>query len=576
MRSIETVLANKIIFWSIFAVLAAFHLFASISNMSDKFDNEPAAGPFGGIRLHYLKVLNFDFSTGVSSQGGTSHILDNFMKSAVSGTHGLLDFLHWYVYSGIYDMLGIPINEFWLLLAQTAVMFSALVIMALLIKRLYDSYIAAISFIIISSQLYLQHSISFYIIPVNTLFEGLLLFAIYRYNRKESGYLSGLWLFMMLFVNSACGNAIKLPIYFFFIWAVIYKRNGCGPLRSFKEYIAGKPSNLIFTVPVAAALVMHLYVYKRIGESNLGMLGWISQKIGFGAPVISKFASFGNSLNGLIFGGAWDWWAFFIIAVFYAIALLRGGRKMPLLLFPLLYYFYLINLEPYSAMLPYLIISTIAISEVFNLAEGVKERRAGRLCGVFAVLFASYMLLTPVIAVARSSAAGRRPVPNYLKSIGYYLREHMSREDKIASLLSDTQNILNEYYYGKNFFKSPVFGKYIYDLRNLTTPFSPSNPVTSEEADTEFAFYVVSAGSYANDNDYAGFVNKAIKKYSLKKVADVTEGRVVFASIYSSMPLPYEKVETKEANRAFDKKYANLKKLFYNHHVGVASTWGFY
>lgn len=59
-------------------------------------------------------------------------------------------------------------------------------------------------------------------------------------------------------------------------------------------------------------------------------------------------------------------------------------------------------------------------------------------------------------------------------------------------------------------------------------------------------------------------------------IADIASGGTVYASVYSSRPLAYEGIEINDANGKFDRKYANIKKLFYNRHVGVASTWGFY
>ncbi|HRZ67845.1 MAG TPA: hypothetical protein P5521_06895, partial [Candidatus Omnitrophota bacterium] len=482
----------------------------------------------------------------------------------------LLDFAHWYAYSGIYDILGIPVNEFWLLFAQAVVMFCGLALMSYAVYRLYDDAAAAVIFLAISSQVYVQHSISFYIIPANTFYEGLLLLALYFYDWKGKGLARKAPLLVMLFISSACGNVIKLPVYLYFAWAAAYKRDNYGPVRSVREYFVKNPSNLILAVPVIAAAVAHIYVYKRIGESNLGLLGWVSQKVGIGAPLVSKFAAVGSSLKSMLLSGVWQWWAFAALAAFYAIAVMRGKRLVLLLLFPVVYYMYLINLEPYSAMLPYVIIASIAVAQAFRMAG------AKRVSVAAAAAFAAYIIWVPAAANISSLVSPMERKPNYLKSVGYYLREHMEKDDKIASLLDQKENILNEYYYGKNFFKSPVFGKYIYDMRNISEPPSPSNPVAEGETDMEFPFYVVSASCYKKDAGYALFVDNLVKKYSLKRSADIVSGGTVYASVYSSRPLAYERIEVQDANGRFDGKYANIKNLFYNRHVGVASTWGFY
>ncbi|HPN66750.1 MAG TPA: hypothetical protein PLV09_04960, partial [Candidatus Omnitrophota bacterium] len=282
------------------------------------------------------------------------------------------------------------------------------------------------------------------------------------------------------------------------------------------------------------------------------------------------FAAVGSSLKSMLLSGVWQWWAFAALAAFYAIAVMRGKRLVLLLLFPVVYYMYLINLEPYSAMLPYVIIASIAVAQAFRMAG------AKRVSVAAAAAFAAYIIWVPAAANISSLVSPMERKPNYLKSVGYYLREHMEKDDKIASLLDQKENILNEYYYGKNFFKSPVFGKYIYDMRNISEPPSPSNPVAEGETDMEFPFYVVSASCYKKDAGYALFVDNLVKKYSLKRSADIVSGGTVYASVYSSRPLAYERIEVQDANGRFDGKYANIKNLFYNRHVGVASTWGFY
>lgn len=572
----ESIIKTNIIFLAILLAMAAFHIFVSVSGMPNKFDSEPGAGAFGGIRLHYLKIWNFDFSKGISSKGGTSHILDNFIKSAVSGTHGMLDFLHWYIYAGIYDFLGIPINEFWLLTAHTLVMMIALLIMCFLLERIYDNRLTAIIFIVIASSFYISYSRSFYIIPPNTLMETLLLCALYYYNCKEDRLLVRISLIILIFLNTASGNVIKLPLFLLFIWCINYKANGLNIVKAFREYVVKKPANLIFVIPALIAISGHFYVYSRIGASNLGILGWISQKIGIGAPAFSRLTLIKQALEKFIFAGLTDWWIIIIISAFCSLVVLRGGRKTPLLLFPLFYYFYLANLEPNSAMLAYIILISIGISAMFSILKGIKEEHPRRLSYVFISIITLYVLATPISERVYSVIQKEKVAPNYLKSIGFFLREKMTREDRIASLLSEPDNILNEYYYGKTFFKSPVFGKEIYDYRNLSCPQSADNPVLPDEIDREFPFYVVSEKFYKNDKAYSEFINALMKRYPLKKVADVMQGNVIYASVYSSRPVGYTKVEIDETNREFDKKYANLKNLFYNHHVGVASTWGYY
>ncbi len=542
--------------------------------MPNVFQSEPGAGVFGGIRLYYLNPLNFNFSKGEASAGGTSHILDNFIKSAVSGTHGMLDFLHWYFYIAVFNLLGLPLSESWFILAQSVVMAAALVILCLLFAELYDSRPAALVFIFIAAQLFLSYSRSFYIIPPNTLMEGLLLWALYIYAKKGGSLFLDPLLFLLLFVNAASGNVIKLPLYILFVWCVSYKYHGFGPVKFVKETVIRKPSNLVFAIPVLLALAGHFYVFSRLGQSHLGMLGWISQKLGGGA--VSRFSLLGGGFEKMFFRNELEWWPICLLFIFYVIIGKRAGRRAPLFFFPLVYYVYLINTEPNGALLPFVMMLSLGVYGIFYLAGGVIENRSKMLCRTFSVILVSYVFVYVTSLTAYGLVVRNEPPPNYLKATGYYLREHMRPEDKIASLLEDKQNILNEYYYGKNFFKSPVFGKYIYDLRNLTGPESPSNPVSAVERKADLAFYVISDSSYSKNKDYAAFVNSSIKGHSLNKVADLTAGGITYISIYSARPIGYEKIDIARACAGFDRKYAHIKTLFANRHVGVASTWGYY
>ncbi|MFA5148833.1 MAG: hypothetical protein WC491_06895 [Candidatus Omnitrophota bacterium] len=559
----------------VLAVIAALHIAASAYYAPNIFQSEPGAGVFGGIRLHYLNPFNFDFSKGEAAADGTSHILDNFVKSAVSGTHGMLDFLHWYLYIAVYSLLGIPLSESWFIFAQAVVMAAALVTLSLLFAKLYDSKPAALVFIFIAAQLFVNQSRSFYIIPANTLMEGLLLWALYIYAKKGESFLLVAALFLLLFVNAASGNIVKLPLYMLFIWCVSYKYHGLGPARFIRETIIKKPSNLIFAVPVILALAGHFYVFSRLGQSHLGMFGWIMQKFGVSGAA-SRFSMLGEVFRKIFSFDAGDIWTAGLLFAFYVIAAVRSGRRAPLFFFPLVYYAYIINTEPNSAILPFTMILSLGVYGIFLFAGSVTGQRAKTAGMVLSVILVSYILIRFTSLTACELGARREPPPNYLKAAGYFLREHMKPEDRIASLLAGTQNILNEYYYGKNFFKSPVFGKYVYDLRNLTEPESASNPVSAAERKADLAFYVVSCSSYSTDKAYASFVDSSVKAHSLNKVADITAGGVTYISVYSARPIKYEKVDIAQACAGFDRKYANIKTLFANRHVGVASTWGYY
>ncbi len=575
--------------------LSALFLVKTAYHLPMTFDNEPGGGAFGGIRLHYLKILSFDFSEGVSALGGTSHLLDNFWKSFSYSFHGLLSYLHWYVYVGLFDLFGVPITESNFLFCQAVLLTLAVFIFSLSLKLIFGSMTLPIVFLLLAFPLLSHYGRSFYVMAPHLFYLALFFYSIglYFYHLphfphfphfpKTKSFLLKICIGFSLFLNMASGNLILCPILLLFVWCVAYDKERIGPLLFIKKGLFDKPSNFLFFIPVLVPMLLHFYVHSRVGVSNLGLLGWGFLKLGLGHQwsleknslfdFASKFGQLKTYFEIYVHNDVFHFWGSLILLGGYFGGFWRQFSSLPIKLFPLIYFIYVCGIQKNLSVFPLLLILSLGISEMISLVRSCLKNHS------FLYRFAG-MALAVILIVANWEAPGirsavgreafRRPPPsaNDLKAVGYLLREHMKKEDKIASFLSETDNIFNEFYYGKTFFKSPVFGKEIYSLANLR---EAGPPVSPDEVDREFAFYVIEK-SFFSDQTQREFMNGLISKYRLKRIADVG-GKF---EVYSSRSIPFQYIDVKEANMLFDKKYANLKKLFYHHHVGVASTWGFY
>lgn len=585
----------KSIFVSIILfLLALFFLLKTSYHLPRTFDNEPGGGAFGGIRLHYLNIWNFDFSQGVSSLGGTSHVLDNFWKSFSYSFHGLLSYLHWYVYVGIFDLFGIPITEGHLLFCQSLLLTVALFIFSLSLQLIYKSWLLAILFLVIASPLLMTYGRSYYVMAPHLFYLSLFFYSVaFYFNRysepknnkisrsrePRNGIFLKIFIGFTLFLNMASGNAILLPLFPLFVWCVAYQKERMGLFLFARKCL--KPSHLLFLIPLLLPLAGHLYVYSRVGVSNLGLLGWGFLKLGGvhsgSFDLLSKMSHLKTAFEIYVQNNIFYFWGSVILLVSYFLGLFGRLSSLPVKLFILIYFIYASAIQANIAILPLAFLLSFGMAEIILFfssfralgAGNLRWRSIGMTMALAVFFFIGVIKMSDFEGILGLEAFKRPPAqPNDLKAVGYVLREHMTKEDKIASFLSDTDNILNEFYYGKTFFKSPAFGKEIYSLINVT---EGGTPVSREEVDREFAFYVVEKKMFESPS--AGpFMNSLISKYHLKKFSDIG-GKY---EIYSSQPIPYQVVDIREANMQFDRKYAHLESLFYHHHVGVASTWGFY
>jgi len=89
-----------------------------------------------------------------------------------------------------------------------------------------------------------------------------------------------------------------------------------------------------------------------------------------------------------------------------------------------------------------------------------------------------------------------------------------------------------------------------------------------------FDFYIV-VESFGYRDYYKNILTEA-KKKGVKKVADITFGDKIYASVYSPKNLSYQTLRMEDYDKKWDKEYANLKNIYENKLVGLVSMWGHY
>ncbi|MEK7790875.1 MAG: hypothetical protein AAB309_04545, partial [Deltaproteobacteria bacterium] len=83
-------------------LLIGFSFFVRIYRVDNNFFQFETRSIFSGFRLHLLPFFNLD-----------AHLTENFFKSFFGDIVGIRYIIFTYLFSGIYDFLGIPYSEFW-------------------------------------------------------------------------------------------------------------------------------------------------------------------------------------------------------------------------------------------------------------------------------------------------------------------------------------------------------------------------------------------------------------------------------------------------------------------------------
>lgn len=536
-----------------------------------------------GINLHNLPFFNLG-----------AHVTGNFFKSLVYSPYGWADTLPYYLTSGIYNLLNIPLSEFWLYFMHVSLGLVSIMLLFLLGKRLFNTQaglisafifaILPISAMVFGSGLYYHHDF--------LIFLQLILFVALFCFYKKGTWISSLFLSIALFLNAGTENIIIFPVFILFHYIFEYEAcpSAYAALKNLLRRISSFKYILIW-LPAISVMILHLYIYKRIGESNLGLIGY----------TLTKYADTGHSLPGLIllakkqlamiYGNFLNWYALIILflAVLHVIYGKNNYRVRVLGLMAWISYIFFVNvffrqgqhLLTFRYSLYLVPILLLFGYMTYRCIEWMRNFKTG---GIFKKGFGVVLVLSLVLILAYITysdikyALNRKIYHSPLKSVAFYVREHGNRNSTVFQLIPSTSsyNYQGEYYFGKLYmepgdetgFKRQLFSFGKYGIDDYKKAYGLK----------DFDFYIEYHGQ---DQDDAAMSRKedflrTFPECRLNKVAYIIKEGKKVATIYSPRDLPFETVDAYMAEKSWDKKYANIKNLLQNNWCGLAVLWGYH
>ncbi|MBN3038337.1 MAG: hypothetical protein JW869_02845 [Candidatus Omnitrophica bacterium] len=540
-------------------------MFLKLHGTPQRFPAEPWS-VFCAIRFHYLPLFNF----------GTD-AWDNFFKSWFATSHGINDFIYFYLVTGIYDFFKIPLSEanFYYALYFLGTLY--LLLMISLGKSVFNLETGCLAAIVLSVSyhgLYSTHCLNH---RMTTLFLQLLLFmSAFFYLKDKKSLLRRIFFSVMLCVSASMELFLFLPLVLFLeiMWHFHYESNANWK-TAIKDLL--RLRHLVLWIPAFLSFFTICYIWMRFRASNLGMFAYSSRAFPFSLANFSGFLNltkFIKKADANIFITA----TLLFIAMFLVLLLFRRIRwHNPIFFFILAFLLVTFtNISTnrwkfYSANVSMGMITAYGFTTLFHFFR--KKIKFVALIGCLAVVYiAGVVVLKGAKEYFEFEQLRYKTVKAYfslpsLKAVGYYIREYGEPESTVFNLFYN--NVYfdhSEYYYGKY-----VVYDNIYPKKNFSLVFySPAEAKKKRSLKKDFDFYVTLKG-YDKYKKVVG--ERFLSDY--RKVADVYDQEEWLASIYSANPsYPYLRMEISEYNRLWDEKYANLEHIFEHGRFGIGSLIG--
>lgn len=428
------------------------------------------------IRMHYLSFLNL---------GDT--IRFNFWKSLFMGTHGIADCLYWYLVTGVYNLLNIPISEHYIYLAQVVLGMFFIVFMSFLSYQMFGRRLNLALFTMVFGVLNLDHIVA--MSRTHWYSNSILLLEIATYaavflrNYSKKRIVWDISLGGLMFLNAVTPNIVIVPMVLLLQYLLYLEKNKTPWLNSIAGFtkILLNFREVLIWVPYFFGLVIDYFAQRTIGVSGLGLFGQITSHYGFNPSV--------NILKGLSavkvqFKQTPDYfynimWIFSVTGGAFCI----GWRKLNNLgkryLFFIVLFLYHFGMEIffgrfylYDIFIPTVILGGVGLYYILNTINGISLNNRLLRRSVYYPLITIILVCILIVSADRINLAGRRDkglnlipfVPSFnetsfdtvynrvnpLKTVGYYLRKKASKTDKIYTLFGgDAWTGNTEYYFGK-------------------------------------------------------------------------------------------------------------------------------
>ena len=364
------------------------------------------------IRLHYLPFSNF-----------SDTIRFNFWKSLFMGTHGIADCLYWYLVTGVYNLLNIPISEHYIYLAQVLLGMFLVVFISFLSYRMFGGRLYIALFTMIFGVLNLDHIIvmsrTHWYPNSIVLLEIATYAAVFFRNYSRKKIVWDISLGGLMFINAVTPNIVIVPMVLLLQYLLYLEENKTPWLNS----IAGFAKSLLnfrdvlIWIPYLFGLVIDYFVQKTIGVSGLGLFGQITSHYGFNPSV--------NILKGLSavkmqFKQTPDY--FYNMMWFFSVmggAFCIGWRKLNNLgkryLFFILLFLYHLEMEIffgrfylYDIFIPTVILGGVGLYYILNTINSISLNNRLLRRSVYYPLITIILVCILIVSADRINLAGRR------------------------------------------------------------------------------------------------------------------------------------------------------------------------
>ena len=557
-------------------------LFLRVYELPPWFFNAESHAVFNGLRLHLLPLFNF-----------SDHISENFFKSFFGGTSGIRFPLSTYVASTIYSWFGIPLNQYWIYFFYCSVGTLVVVGTYLLGCKLLDyrsGLIGAAIIAINSTQIDYSRSDGAQV-TVSFIFM-VCIYTLVHYKQHRTWFWRTVFSILLTLIASM-ETILTIPLILLYQLILFvpaessYSKKAVGCFR----YLYSK-ENILIWLPCFLTLLIHYYVYIRIGMSNIGMFGYMIMK--------SQ-----NSYSSIDFlnSPAWDYRTysyyfnkeFFFSSMAVLFFLLIRWRNIHfgeififsgVGFFYHFFWFFLAGGSFYNtyifACLNGLFLGSIWVT-LFDNMHG-KFWAKGKYLVISGL---SIFLLIQAVNVFQI-ALRRQHLIHPLKSMGFYIQEY-GGESPTVYLMQRCDNaqflVTSEFFFGTQIIDMEYRGS----PRKLFCMGSESieNTLSAYKL-KDFDFYVAPyAHSYltgeANGRTDPHINMRTPKMDSVildlrnkgvKRVATIKDKGLLLGEIYSRLDLPFKDMEIDEYDNLWDKNFGNIAGVVKTIWSGQSSTWG--
>jgi hypothetical protein len=546
---------------------------------------------FSGLRLHTLGLFNF-----------WDHISDNFFKSFLQSPTYRSPFSV-FISSTIYGWLNIPLSEFWLRFFYVCIGTLCVLGTYLLGRQLSDYRLGLIAAAILAINAEQLHVSRWDGAEATVMFISMIFFiTLFHYKEHPTWIWRTILSFILPFVASL-ETIILLPLVIVYqiIFFVPQNSSYAKKVAGCFKYLLSKESILLW-LPCFFTLLLHLYVYTRIGMSNIGLFGFMvssyirSREVPSLGGLLENFTNNFRTYSHYFINPAFFYSSF---AAFSFLAICRKQHKLSkALIISAIGFFYLFTMFSLTASnnkgshlyisdaLNVLFFAAVWISLFDLITKNVKNAQIAH-----ATSFVLYIGLSAVLMaqafVEYQVVMKRQRLITPLKSIGYYIHEYGGGNPTAYLLLKcgGTPVYNAEFYFGTQMMDMEKD----YGLkRKLFCMASKSVEETlSAYKLTDFDFYVAVYGYSGSDGRQKKdpYVNlrtpqidskvQGLLAKGVKRVAVIKKQGLIMGEIFSRRNLPFKDMEINKYDPLWDQKYANISGIIKTKWSGQASIWGY-